>query len=248
VTLTPPEVAALLAEHGLAPSRALGQNFVIDPNTVRRIARLAGVGAGDHVVEIGAGLGSLTLALAETGATVTAVEVDRHLLPALRTVLAERFAFKAHIETRQQSIYELVRANPGGPLSSGLARVDIDCDALRELRGRGEKPALKPLPSGQFPCDMIVRGAAGTEIRSGGMKMADFGRSIQSGTGRIIVDKTGLEGFYAFTLRYTGTPSPDGAVPSLFAALQEQLGLRLQAATGRVRVLVIDNIQRPTEN
>jgi 16S rRNA (adenine1518-N6/adenine1519-N6)-dimethyltransferase len=90
VTLTPREAASLLAAHGLAPSRALGQNFVVDPNTVRRIARLAGVGPGDHVVEIGAGLGSLTLALAETGASVTAVEVDRHVLPALRSVLAER--------------------------------------------------------------------------------------------------------------------------------------------------------------
>ena len=54
----------LLDEHGLAPRRDLGQNFVADANTVRRIARLAEVGAGDHVVEIGAGLGSLTLALA----------------------------------------------------------------------------------------------------------------------------------------------------------------------------------------
>ena len=58
-----------------------------DANTVRRIARLAGVGPGDRVVEIGAGLGSLTLALLETGAAVTAVEVDRHLLPVLRTVV-----------------------------------------------------------------------------------------------------------------------------------------------------------------
>jgi 16S rRNA (adenine1518-N6/adenine1519-N6)-dimethyltransferase len=58
---------ALLNEHGLTPSRALGQNFVVDPNTVRRIARLADVGPGDQVLEIGAGLGSLTLALAETG-------------------------------------------------------------------------------------------------------------------------------------------------------------------------------------
>lgn len=90
MTLSHPEVLALLAEHRLAPSRALGQNFVADANTVRRIARLANVGPGDHVVEIGAGLGSLTLALAETGAAVTAVEKDRRLVPVLRSVLADK--------------------------------------------------------------------------------------------------------------------------------------------------------------
>ena len=89
VTLSRRRVQDLLAAHGLRPSRALGQNFVADPNTVRRIARLAGVGPGDHVVEIGAGLGSLTLALAETGASVTAVELDRHLVPVLREVVAD---------------------------------------------------------------------------------------------------------------------------------------------------------------
>ncbi len=80
------QVLGLLEANGLRPSRALGQNFVADPNTVRRIARLAGVGPGDRVVEVGAGLGSLTLALAETGAAVTAIEIDRHLLPLLRSV------------------------------------------------------------------------------------------------------------------------------------------------------------------
>jgi 16S rRNA (adenine1518-N6/adenine1519-N6)-dimethyltransferase len=86
MTLTRRQVTDLLAEHGLRPSRALGQNFVADPNTVRRIARLSGVGPGDQVVEIGAGLGSLTLALLETGAHVVAVEVDRYLLPVLRSL------------------------------------------------------------------------------------------------------------------------------------------------------------------
>ena len=87
MTLSSSDVRRLLDEHGLRPSKARGQHFVTDPNTVRRIARLARVGADDRVVEIGAGLGSLTLALAETGATVTAVEVDRGLVTALRSVV-----------------------------------------------------------------------------------------------------------------------------------------------------------------
>jgi 16S rRNA (adenine1518-N6/adenine1519-N6)-dimethyltransferase len=90
MTLTRRQLADLMARHGLRPTKSLGQHFVADPNTVRRVARLAGVGPGDHVVEIGAGLGSLTLALAETGASVTAVELDRRLVPALEEVVAGR--------------------------------------------------------------------------------------------------------------------------------------------------------------
>jgi 16S rRNA (adenine1518-N6/adenine1519-N6)-dimethyltransferase len=87
LTHSPADIKRLLTAHGLSPSRALGQNFVADPNTVRRIARLAEVGPDDRVVEVGAGLGSLTLALAETGAAVTAIEIDRHLLPVLEDVV-----------------------------------------------------------------------------------------------------------------------------------------------------------------
>jgi 16S rRNA (adenine1518-N6/adenine1519-N6)-dimethyltransferase len=87
--LTRRQANELLERHGVRPSRALGQNFVVDPNTVRRIVRLAGVEPGDHVVEVGAGLGSLTLALVDAGAHVTAVELDRHLIPLLEEVLAD---------------------------------------------------------------------------------------------------------------------------------------------------------------
>jgi 16S rRNA (adenine1518-N6/adenine1519-N6)-dimethyltransferase len=83
-------VRALLAEHGVKPSRALGQNFLADPNTARRIVRLASVGAGDRVVEVGPGMGSLTCELADAGAHVLAIELDRHLIPVLQSVVGAR--------------------------------------------------------------------------------------------------------------------------------------------------------------
>ena len=83
MTLSRTDASRQLDGAGLRAKRALGQNFVVDPNTVRRIARLAGIDQHPHVLEIGAGLGSLTLALAETGSQVVAVEVDDQLLPLL---------------------------------------------------------------------------------------------------------------------------------------------------------------------
>lgn len=81
-------VRELAARHGIRPSKALGQHFLIDPNLARAIAAEAGARPGDQIVEVGAGLGSLTLALAATGARVRALEFDRALLPALHEVTA----------------------------------------------------------------------------------------------------------------------------------------------------------------
>jgi 16S rRNA (adenine1518-N6/adenine1519-N6)-dimethyltransferase len=86
--LTPASIAALLDAHGLRPSKALGQHFLADPNTARRIVGLARVTAGTRVVEVGPGLGSLTVALCDAGASVLAVERDRHLVAALDEVVA----------------------------------------------------------------------------------------------------------------------------------------------------------------
>ncbi len=102
----------LLKDNGLKPSRALGQNFVVDPNTVRRIARLAGVGPGDQVVEIGAGLGSLTLALVETGATVRALEVDRYLIEPLRSVVEPHGVSVHHVDALHANYDEILAGKP----------------------------------------------------------------------------------------------------------------------------------------
>jgi 16S rRNA (adenine1518-N6/adenine1519-N6)-dimethyltransferase len=88
--VTPSEIRDLLARHGVRPSRALGQNFLADPNTARRIVRLAELQPGDRVVEVGPGIGSLTVALADAGVHVCAIELDRHLVPILEEVVAGR--------------------------------------------------------------------------------------------------------------------------------------------------------------
>jgi 16S rRNA (adenine1518-N6/adenine1519-N6)-dimethyltransferase len=88
--LGPAEIRALAESLGIRPTKTLGQNFVVDANTVRRIARLAAVGPDDLVAEIGPGLGSLTLALLETGAAVVAVEIDPVLAAALPATVEQK--------------------------------------------------------------------------------------------------------------------------------------------------------------
>lgn len=88
--LTRTTLLEVMARYGLEPHRTLGQNFVVDQNTIRKIVRLAGVGRGDAVVEIGPGLGSLTLGLLEAGAEVTAVEIDTRLVEPLTEITGGR--------------------------------------------------------------------------------------------------------------------------------------------------------------
>ena len=91
--LTPATVHALLAENDIRPKKSLGQNFLVDPNTARRIAALAEVESGERVLEIGPGLGSLTLALVERGASVRAVEFD----PVLAAIVGRIAGVDVHV-------------------------------------------------------------------------------------------------------------------------------------------------------
>lgn len=87
--VTPSRLADLLARHRITPSRRLGQHFLVDVNLVGKIVRTAGVGAGDRVLEVGAGVGNLTAALAATGAGVVAYEIDHRLAPVLAETVTQ---------------------------------------------------------------------------------------------------------------------------------------------------------------
>ncbi len=122
MTLGAGRIRALLDERGLSPSRALGQNFLVDPNTARRIAGASGAHQGDHVLEVGPGLGSLTLALVELGAHVTAVELDRHLVPVLREVVADADppVTVVHGDALEVDLGALLAASPRWLLAANL--------------------------------------------------------------------------------------------------------------------------------
>ncbi len=120
--LGPRQVRALADELGIRPTKSLGQNFVVDPGTVRRVVRVADLAPGESVVEVGPGLGSLTLALIESGHPVTAVEIDHVLAGRLAQTVAERLGdgdLLRVVEADAVTIAELP-APPGGAAATSL--------------------------------------------------------------------------------------------------------------------------------
>jgi 16S rRNA (adenine1518-N6/adenine1519-N6)-dimethyltransferase len=144
VTHSGADIAQLLSAHGIHPSRALGQNFVADPNTVRRIARLSGAAAGTNVLEIGAGLGSLTLALAETGARVVAVETDRHVLPVLHSVVDPVGVEVVEGDALKLNLAELLAERAPGPWSL-VSNLPYNVATPLVMRTLTEVPAVADL-------------------------------------------------------------------------------------------------------
>jgi uncharacterized protein (TIGR03435 family) len=160
----------------------------------------------------------------------------------LRALLTDRFKLAAHYETQERSIYNLVLARADGRVGPQLRRIDIDCATYKQptvASGQPATPADEPRP-----CTHRMRGGATLSIVSGGRTMQYFGDLISGYAARPVLDKTGLTGYYAFALDF-GLGNDD---LSVFTALQEQLGLKLEPARGPVDILVIDHIERPTEN
>ena len=167
----------------------------------------------------------------------------------LRTLLIERFKLVTHRETRELTLYELVLARSDKKLGPQLRPTVVDCVPAR--RG-GPPPA--PQPNGRPSCGML--GGAG-RIAGGGADIGQLAAQLSRLLNSTVLDKTGLSGQYDVDLTFTpellsaGGPPPPGVDPdgpSVFTALQEQLGLKLQSSRGPVDVLVIDHVEHPTEN
>jgi bla regulator protein blaR1 len=174
----------------------------------------------------------------------------------LQALLEDRFKLQLHRETRELPIFELTAAKGG----------------LKARMSNDQGPILPPQPGtpppsrgGPMPRGSISMMIGGGELHAAAVPFANLIAALSQILGRTVIDKTDAKGLYDFDLKWTpdvgqavgppgalppGVPPPpvDPSGPSLVTALQEQLGLKLESAKGPVDVLVIDSVQKPTEN
>lgn len=178
----------------------------------------------------------------------------------MQNLLAERFGLKLRRETKEMPTYALIVAKADGKLGPKIEPSTVDCAALARGRGAaGGGGAPPPPPSfrpGQRPeCGMF---AGPGFIGAGGVSMDQMAQFLSGFARRLVQNKTGLTGNYAFDITFTPDQLPPGVAlingapaaidpngPSFFTALQEQLGLKLDAQRGPVEMLVIDNVTQP---
>ena len=176
--------------------------------------------------------------------TATRDEIERML----RTLLAERFHLAVHSERREMPVYALVVARDDGRLGPRLQTSTTDCGAV------GARDASPQSPSGQLLCTTRM---SPTSINAGSMSMTRLAVTLSGIVGRLVTDDTRLTGTYDLQLTFaperpllgvTTPPPVDPDAPSIFAAVREQLGLRLDARRGMVDVVVIDRVDPPDQN
>jgi uncharacterized protein (TIGR03435 family) len=146
----------------------------------------------------------------------------------LQTLLAERFHLKAHSETREQPVYALVLARSDGQLGPELRLSESDCTPTRL-----ERPA----------CGWSN---GPSTLKANGVPMTALANSLSGIVDRIVIDRTNLTGTYDLDLQFARFDVPGSELPSIFTALQQQLGLKLESTESPIEFVVIDDIERPT--
>ena len=255
MALTPATIPALLARHGLRPSRALGQNFLADPNTARRIARLAQVQAGDRVLEIGPGIGSLTVALLEAGAVVTALELDEHVIPALEETVGTDAVRIVRGDALRVDVAELLSADgardDGRPwcMVSNLPYNVATPIVMRLLESVPEIGSLLVM----VQREVGERMAAGPGTKAYGavsVKIAYYGHARVVGTvsPSVFIPAPKVDSALVRIVRHA---EPPVAVPSedrLFALVRAGFGQRRKMLRGALRAELGDDVEHVLES
>lgn len=187
----------------------------------------------------------------------------------LINLLADRFKLRVRTETRRADVYALTLANADGRLGPQLKRTSAECEATLEARKNGTAPPAAPnfeLIRKQTVCGMTMgsSSANGARVTSmGAMPLERLLSQISTELGGPVVDRTGLTGLFDMIFEYASTrpqlqtsptvTAPDlskdaAPPPTLRDALREQLGLKLETEEGPLEVLVIDSVERPSEN
>jgi uncharacterized protein (TIGR03435 family) len=217
--------------------------------TLQQLIRFAyseGIGAN---LEIAGGPNWLDKDRFDVEAKAEGTPTQPELRLMIQGLLADRFALKSHTETKEVNVYAMMLARSDGNLGPKVQPWDGKCN------GR-EAPPARPNGTHVLRCGAFFR-PPGMALEGASMVvLADMLSTPIANLGRPVVDRTGLSGEYTlqleFPFRMPNAPAAAGAdeslAPSLFTALQEQLGLKLQSARGNVDILVVDQAQRPTEN
>jgi uncharacterized protein (TIGR03435 family) len=171
----------------------------------------------------------------------------QELLLMVKHLLADQFKLLTHTEMRDTNVFALVIARSNGKFGPQFRKSGFDCAAIFSAAEKGDPTS----PSDRGICGETT-GSSGT-VRARGVLLRDFAKNLSSRTGRFIVDKTGLVGYYDIDLQFApdqlAPESPDHVddAPSLFTAIFEQLGLKLEAQRLPIETLVIDSAQRPAD-
>jgi len=173
----------------------------------------------------------------------------------LRSLLVDRFKLKYHFEKRELPFYALLVEKADGSLGPNLKRSALDCDAIQRERDAARlanRPANVPALTGGRPLCQISLGR-GVAI-GGGTTMTIVASMLTGAAGNnTVLDRTGLTGGFDLDLRFSPEPLSAGAAadtdaPSLFTAVREQLGLKLEMRREPRDVLIVDHVEQPTPN